>query len=190
MGFKAVWMGYSEGGRAVADEDKNYWAKARAKNAGPPDRASRFDAVGETLAIARKRNRPVKSDGAGCPILVEGIRDRKVLRNLGYSGQIELVNRGWSQGRLCAWLYETYGTRNSVDGGSAMYLLMDWDRTGGRLQRNLSRRLESFDILIDAQLRKRLSRFLTPETSTVEGLRGFITELKMRMQSYDPIEEE
>jgi 5S rRNA maturation endonuclease (ribonuclease M5) len=71
-----------------------------------------------------------------------------------------------------------------------MYLLMDWDRTGGRLQRNLSRRLESFDILIDTQLRKRLSRFLTPETSTVEGLRGFITELKILIQTYDPLEDE
>ena len=174
----------------MADGEKNKWAKARAKTAGPPDRAARFDAVGETLAIARQRNRSAKSGGAGCPILVEGIRDRKVLRNLGYSGQIELVNRGWNQGRLCAWLYETYGTRNRVDGGSSMYLLMDWDRTGGRLQRDLGRRLESFDILIDTQLRKRLSRFLTPETRTVEGLHGFITELKMRIQSYDPLEEE
>jgi 5S rRNA maturation endonuclease (ribonuclease M5) len=174
----------------VVNDEKNPWAKARAKTAGPPDRAERFDAVGETLAFARQRNRPAKSGGSGCPILVEGIRDRKVLRNLGYSGQIELVNRGWNQGRLCAWLYETYGIRNRVDGGAAMYLLMDWDRTGGRLQRDLSRRLESFDILIDTQLRKRLSRFLTPETRTVEGLRGFITELKMRIQSYDPLEEE
>ena len=174
----------------MVDEEKNHWAKVRAKAAGPPDRAARFDAIGETLATARQRNRPTKLGGSGCPILVEGIRDRKVLRNLGYSGQIELVNRGWNQGRLCAWLYETYGTRNRVDGGAAMYLLMDWDRTGGRLQRNLSRRLESFDILIDTQLRKRLSRFLTPETSTVEGLRGFITELKIRIQTYDPLEEE
>jgi 5S rRNA maturation endonuclease (ribonuclease M5) len=71
-----------------------------------------------------------------------------------------------------------------------MYLLMDWDRTGGRLQRDLSRRLESFDMLIDSQLRKWLSRFLTPETRTVEGLRGFISELKMRMQLFDPQEEE
>jgi hypothetical protein len=39
-------------------------------------------------------------------------------------------------------------------------------------------------------LRKRLSRFLTPETSTVEGLRGFITELKILVQTYDPLEEE
>ncbi len=121
---------------------------------------------------------------------MEGIRDRKVLRNLGYSGTVELVNRGWNQGRLCAWLYENYGTRNRVDGGAAMYLLMDWDRTGGRLQRDLSRRLESFDMLIDSQLRKWLSRFLTPETRTVEGLRGFISELKMRMQLFDPQEEE
>jgi hypothetical protein len=45
-------------------------------------------------------------------------------------------------------------------------------------------------MLIDSQLRKWLSRFLTPETRTVEGLRGFISELKMRMQLFDPQEEE
>ena len=172
------------------ENDKNDWAKTRAKAAGPPDRDSRFDAVAESMARARQRNRSVEAGGAGCPILVEGKRDRTVLRNLGYLGPIELYNRGWDMSRLCAWLYETYGTRNVIDGDSAIIILMDWDRTGGRIQRELCRRLESMDIRIDAHLRKQLGRFLTQETRTVEGMRGFITELKSRLQSIDPIEEE
>jgi 5S rRNA maturation endonuclease (ribonuclease M5) len=71
-----------------------------------------------------------------------------------------------------------------------MFMLMDWDRTGGRLQRDICRRLESLDIAVDSLLRKRLSRYITPETKTVEGMRGFIPDLKQMMQKYDPLEEE
>ena len=50
---------------------------------------------------------------------------------------------------------------------------MDWDRTGGKLQANLRRRLESFDVMIDEELRKVLMRTLKPETRVVEiGLAG------------------
>jgi len=172
------------------DSGKNAWSNIRAKAAGPPDRAERFAAVAESLAEARMRNRPLEDGGMACPLIVEGKRDRQLLRNLGFSGPIELVNRGWDHSRLCAWLYETYGTRNQVDNGSAMFMLMDWDRTGGRLQRDICRRLESLDIAVDSLLRKRLSRYITPETKTVEGMRGFIPDLKQMMQKYDPLEEE
>jgi 5S rRNA maturation endonuclease (ribonuclease M5) len=53
-----------------------------------------------------------------------------------------------------------------------MTLLMDWDRTGGKLQANLRRRLESFDVLIDEDLRKVLMKALKPETRVVESLGG------------------
>ena len=41
------------------------------------------------------------------------------------------VNRGWDRSRLVAYLHDTYGTRNLVDKGPPLILLMDWDRTGG-----------------------------------------------------------
>ena len=166
------------------------WSKARAKAAGPPDRSSRFDAVAETMATARRRNRETEKGGCGCPILVEGKRDRVVFRSLGYTGPIELYNRGWDMSRLCAWLYETYGTRNLIDGSSSIIVVMDWDRTGGRLQRELCRRLESMDMQIDSNLRKQLGRFLNQETSTVEGMKGSVNELKMRIDLIDFTEEE
>ena len=67
---------------------------------------------------------------------------------------------------------------------------MDWDRTGGRLQRELCRRLESMDMQIDSNLRKQLGRFLNQETSTVEGMKGSVNELKMRIDLIDFTEEE
>jgi 5S rRNA maturation endonuclease (ribonuclease M5) len=75
-----------------------------------------------------------------------------------------------------AHLVETYGTRG-VDGGPAIHVLMDWDRTGGRLQTTFRRRLEAFDVKIEEDLRRVLMRCLKPETRTVEGLSGLIEVL-------------
>jgi 5S rRNA maturation endonuclease (ribonuclease M5) len=110
------------------------------------------------------------------PILVEGPRDVAALRSLGITGPIEVVNRGWDLARRVAHLVETYGTRG-VDGGPAIHVLMDWDRTGGRLQTTFRRRLEAFDVKIDEDVRRVLMRCLKPETRTVEGLSGLVEVL-------------
>ncbi len=112
------------------------------------------------------------------PILVEGPRDVAALRALGLDGPFEVVNRGWDVARRIAHLVENHGTRG-VDGGPALHLLMDWDRTGGRLQTTFRRRLEAFDVKVDEDVRRVLMRCLKPETRTVEGLSGLIDVLGM-----------
>lgn len=110
------------------------------------------------------------------PILVEGPRDVAALRALGITGPIEVVNRGWDVARRIAHLVETYGPRGT-DGGPALHLLMDWDRTGGRLQTTFRRRLEAFDVKVDEEVRRVLMRCLKPETRTVEGMSGLVDVL-------------
>tara|TARA_Y100000766_G_scaffold70774_1_gene59385 strand:+ start:858 stop:1406 length:549 start_codon:yes stop_codon:yes gene_type:complete len=132
----------------------------------PTNAIERFEIAGKALGEARHRNRE-----EGFAIIVEGPRDKAALLRLGFKGPIEVVNRGWGMDRLTAYLYETYGTRTD-DRRSTMTLLMDWDRTGGKLQANLRRRLESFDVLIDEDLRKVLMKTLKPETRVVESLGG------------------
>jgi len=132
----------------------------------PTNTIERFQSAGKALGEARYRNRE-----EGFAIVVEGPRDKAALLQLGFVGPIEVVNRGWGMDRLAAYLYETYGTRTD-DRRSTMTLLMDWDRTGGKLQSNLRRRLESFDVMIDETLRKVLMRALKPETRVVESLGG------------------
>ena len=171
------------------------WKKNRAKSAGPPDREVRFEIAGRALGEARRRNREVESsvdsskivvdEAAGCPILVEGKRDVIALRKLGFTGKIEKVNRGWNMPRLVAFLYEKYGTRNPVDGGDAVILLMDWDRTGGRIQRDLTNRLESLDVKVDISTRKEIARCLKPEGRTVEGLAAHAGELRVFIDEHD-----
>ena len=164
----------------------NDWMKSRAKGAGPPDREVRFEVAGRALGEARARNREVEEGGAGCPILVEGRKDVKALRRLGFSGTIELVNRGWGRDRLVAYLFETYGTRNPADGSASIIILMDWDRTGGRIQHDISGRLESFDVKLDVRTRMELARSMKPEGRSVESLAPHAMMLRAAMAHHDP----
>ncbi len=115
--------------------------------------------------------------GAGCPILIEGLKDVKALRALGFIGPIEKMNRGWDRSRLVAFLHDEYGTRNIIDGGPPIILLMDWDRTGGRLQTALRNRLQALDVPIDETLRNVLMKAMKPEGRTVESLAPFASSL-------------
>ena len=150
-------------------EDLPDWVAKRARKEGPPDREIRFRAAAAALAQSILRNRPSPSS-PNCPVLVEGVKDERALRILGFSGVIEKVNRGWDRSRLVAYLHDTYGTRNIVDGGPPLILLMDWDRTGGRLQTGFRDRLMALDVPVDEALRRILLKVMKPEGRTVESL--------------------
>ena len=145
------------------------WVDDRARRAGPPDREIRFRAAAKAIAASIRRNRSGEGN-PDCPILVEGLRDEKALRALGFTGIVERVNRGWDRSRLVAYLHETYGTRNIVDKRPALILLMDWDRTGGRLQTALRDQLMAMDMPVDEDLRTVLLRVMKPEARTIEAL--------------------
>ena len=144
---------------------------------GPSDQAQRFETAAAAIARCQVRNRMPEDGGAGCPILIEGLKDVKALRALGFIGPIEKMNRGWDRSRLVAFLHDEYGTRNIVDGGPPIILLMDWDRTGGRLQTALRNRLQALDVPIDENLRNVLMKAMKPEGRTVESLAPFAPSL-------------
>ena len=142
----------------------------------------RFTNAGQTLGEARRRNRL-----HNWPIIVEGPRDKRALKSLDFVGPIEVLNRGWNLERVVAHLYETYGARNNSVGGSSVCLLMDWDRTGGRLQRKLARLLEGFDMLVDQAVRVVLQKNLKPETRVLESLHGLADRLRQFIDQEDPL---
>lgn len=82
-------------------------------------------------------------------------------------------------------LLETYGRKSVVNGGPSIIVLMDWDRTGGRLQTTIRRNLESLDVRFGEDLRSTLMRCLKPETRVVEGLSGLIDALGPLVNMYD-----
>ena len=132
----------------------------------------RFSNAGQAIGEARRKNRLYN-----WPIIVEGPRDKRALLALGFTGPVEVLNRGWTIERVVAHLYETYGTRNDSTGGSSVCLLMDWDRTGGRLQRKLANLMQSFDMSVDQEIRTILQKNLKPETRVVESLYGMADRL-------------
>ena len=138
------------------------------------------------LAQARFRNRHPVNGGSGCPVIVEGRRDMETLRALGFEGPIELVNRGWGQSRLIAHLYDLYGRKNPIDGGPAVMLMMDWDRTGIRIHKNLLGRMRSLDMMIDESTRKTLMRTVELKAPTIEGLKNLVDDLVPLINLEDP----
>ncbi len=158
------------------------WVGQRARAAGPPDRAVRFELAAKAIASAILRNRPIAEGGSGCPVVVEGLKDERALRALGFSGTIEKVNRGWDRSRLVAYLHQSYCASRPNDGGPSLIMLMDWDRTGGKLQTSLRDRLMSLDAPIDEDLRMVLLRAMKPEGRTVESLLPHSQSLKPIIQ--------
>ncbi len=147
---------------------------------GPSNADERWHKAAQALGEARQRNRE-----AGVAVLVEGLRDRRALERLGFTGPIEVLNRGWPVDDVVLKLVEAYGRRSPVDEGSSLILLMDWDRTGGRLQAQCRRSLESLDVRFDERLRTVLTVALKPETRVVEGLSGLIDVLLPLVNLYD-----
>ena len=104
---------------------------------------------------------------------------------LGFTGPVEVLNRGWEVSRLVAYLYDKYGTRG-LNGGASICILMDWDRTGGQLQRKLTQRLESLDVKVSDALRNQLLKALKPETRVVEAMSGLAQDLLPFIRLEDP----
>ncbi|NCG01826.1 MAG: hypothetical protein GWP25_08560 [Euryarchaeota archaeon] len=65
---------------------------------------------------------------------------------------------------------------------------MDWDRTGGRLQKTLTQRLESLDVKVCHVLRNELLKALKPETRVVESLKSLAVDLSPFIEQEDPLD--
>ena len=154
------------------------------RSPGPHDRVSRFQKASKVIQISIRRNAPIEMGGCNCPVVVEGINDVRTLRELGFVGLVEKVNRGWPISKLVAYLHSTYGVRNLEDGGGSVILLMDWDRTGGRLQKSIRERMESLDVKIDEELRIELMKTMKPEGRTVESLRPHVASILAQMSDF------
>ena len=125
------------------------------------NREQRYDLANRALESC------IEENADGVVILVEGQRDEVALRSLGFTGPIEKLNRGWPIDRVVVYIAENYG--NCI-------VLMDWDRTGGRLQRRLMDSMISLDIRPSEECRRALSKAMKPDTMCVEDLPSFLGE--------------
>lgn len=130
--------------------------------------AERLDALEMALGELRER-------AAGGAVLVEGRRDADALERLGVGGTHLLLNTGSSvQVRIdevAQLLAETDWPR--------LIVLMDWDRTGGRLQDTLVRGLAG-RAPVDTDARRRIA--VVSRVKSVEDLPADLASLRRQVE--------
>ncbi|HTT17267.1 MAG TPA: toprim domain-containing protein [Thermoplasmata archaeon] len=105
-----------------------------------------------------------EQDGPAAIVVVEGERDRRAIRSLGWDGAIVLVHRGQSLSATAQRLLAP---------GAKIIVLTDWDEEGGHLAHRLRDFLEAERVELDLDYRRRLARILRGELTHVEGLFGW-----------------
>ena len=106
------------------------------------------------------------------PVIVEGKRDTKALRNLGFGGIIIELNDGHSLLSTVENIAHKFGRR------SKFVVLTDWDRTGEILAKQLKEYGESCDLIPNLRIRQKLSILSSKEITCIEELPTFVNALK------------
>ena len=105
------------------------------------------------------------------PIIVEGKRDKIALRKLGIEGDIIQLNDGKSVLSTIERILQRFGR------SSQFVILMDWDKTGNKLAKQLVSFGEACDLVPNDKIRSALSKFSAKEISCVEELPTFVFSL-------------
>ena len=109
------------------------------------------------------------------PVIVEGKRDTKALRNLGFGGIIIELNDGHSLLSTVENIAHKFGRR------SKFVVLTDWDRTGEILAKQLKEYGESCDLIPNLRIRQKLSILSSKEITCIEELPTFVNALNSKI---------
>ena len=109
------------------------------------------------------------------PVIVEGKRDTKALRNLGFGGIIIELNDGHSLLSTVENIAQKFGRR------SKFVVLTDWDRTGEILAKQLKEYGESCDLIPNLRIRQKLSILSSKEITCIEELPTFVKALNSKI---------
>lgn len=127
----------------------------------------------ETLDDLRKKIEELAS--LDVPIIVEGRKDEKALRELGISGPVVVLNDGLSIIDTCTRISEEY---------ERAVILTDWDRKGGQLARQLMDALDANGVHFDTEIRACISRLSKKDIKDVESLPVFLRRLEEKAGSH------
>jgi len=108
------------------------------------------------------------------PIIVEGRKDERALRELGVEGIIIRLNVGDSVFKTCEGLSRTY---------RKVILLTDWDRRGGHLAKLMREGLEANGVQYDDGIRAKLAILTKKDIKDVESLSRHLARLKNMSKS-------
>lgn len=103
------------------------------------------------------------------PVIVEGVRDRSALKQLGITKNVLPLNRGKSVFSFCEDLAKE--AKHAI-------ILTDWDRRGGQLARMLKDGLEANGVRVNDKIRMQIVVLSKKEAKDIESLPTFIDRLK------------
>ncbi len=104
-----------------------------------------------------------EGETAGTVAVVEGARDLRAIRKLGWTHSVTLVHRG----------HPIADTARLLATARRVIVLTDWDTEGGHLAQHLREHLAAGPARLDLDYRRRLARLLRGELVHVEGLYGW-----------------
>ena len=106
------------------------------------------------------------------PVIVEGKRDAAALKNLGFNGTIIELNDGTSVLTTIERIFQDQGS------STEFIILMDWDKTGNKLAKQLISYGEACDLNPNDEFRRALSIITAKEISCIEELPSFVLALR------------
>ncbi len=128
----------------------------------------------ERLEEVRKLISELIRHSSELPIIVEGQKDERALRDLGVEGIIVRLNVGDSVFKTCEDLSRTH---------RKVILLTDWDRRGGHLAKLLREGLEANGVQYDDEIRAKLAVLTKKDIKDVESLAKHMRRLKKMSES-------
>lgn len=103
------------------------------------------------------------------PVIVEGRKDERTLRELGLEGIVIRLNKGLSIFRICEELAKRH---------DKAVILTDWDRRGGQLSRSLRDGLEANGIQYNENIRAKIAYLCKKDIKDVESLGKHLARLE------------
>ena len=107
------------------------------------------------------------------PIIVEGRKDRRALKALGFRGMIYTINHGIPLFNFC----EEISRRHE-----RVIILTDWDSRGGRTAKVLREAFAANGVKSRDDARARLARICKKEVKDIESLPKFLEGLERRIE--------
>ena len=103
-----------------------------------------------------------------CPVVVEGEKDEKSLRDMNCRGEIIKLNQGIPIFALCEEISKSH---------KKVILLPDWDRKGSQISKLLEEGLRANGVNFDTKHKRRIA-FLAKDIKEVECLAVYLSKLK------------
>jgi 5S rRNA maturation endonuclease (ribonuclease M5) len=107
------------------------------------------------------------------PIIVEGKKDRRALKVLGFKGRIYTINHGIPLFNFCEEISRKH---------DRVIILTDWDSRGGRTAKILREGLAANSVKYDDDARAKLARICKKDVKDIEALPKFLEGLERRIE--------